>query len=600
MTLSNSAVFTPRTQYCGEVTQDQIGKTLSINGWVSVNRDLGGLIFIEVRDRTGLVQIVADPQKNPDVHAIMSTLRSEDVVSVTGPVSQRPQDTINPNLATGQVEVYPTAVQVISRAKTPPFLPDNASEVDEALRMKYRYVDLRSERMQKNIRLRHEIAAAARNYLNSQRFLEIETPVLIKTTPEGARDYLVPSRVHAGKFFALPQSPQLFKQLLMVGGMDRYYQIARCFRDEDLRADRQPEFTQVDIEMSFAQQPQVMAMAEGVVQAMFEAAGVSVPLPLKQMPYSEAMGRYGSDKPDLRFGVELIDFTDIMAASEFKAFQSVATSGGTVKGICVPNTGHFSRKELDDTRLMAEKWGAKGLAYIVYSPEGLKSPITKFFKEPELEAITQRAGATEGCTLFFVADAPKVVDTLLGRLRQYFGESLNLIDTTKHELFWIVDFPLFEETDDGGISPNHHPFTSPHPDDIARLESDPKSVRAVAYDMVYNGNEIGGGSVRIHSRDLQQTIFKLLGFTDAEITEKFGFLTDAFEYGVPPHAGIAFGLDRVVALLCNEASIRDVIAFPKNNQAMCLMTNAPAEATTDQLDELHIRLKPQAQPQPAQ
>lgn len=588
-----SKTFTPRSHYCGEINDSSCESTLTINGWVAVSRDLGGLIFIEIRDRTGHIQIVADPQKNPAAHQVMSTLRNEDVVSITGPVTRRPDETINANLATGEIEIYPEVVQVISRAKTPPFLPENAHEVDEALRLKYRYLDLRSERMQKNLKLRHKITSAVRTYLDDNQFLEIETPILIKTTPEGARDYLVPSRVHAGKFFALPQSPQLFKQLLMVGGMDRYYQIARCFRDEDLRSDRQPEFTQIDIEMSFVQQDQVMSMAEGAIQAILKAADIDVTLPLRRMPYAEAMGKYGSDKPDLRFGLELIDFTELMAQSEFKAFQSVATSGGSVKGICVPNTGHFSRKELDDTRLMAEKWGAKGLAYIVYSPEGLKSPITKFFKPEELDAITQRAGANEGCTVFFVADTPNAVDTLLGRLRLYFGESLNLIDASKHELFWVVDFPLFEETDNGGISPNHHPFTSPHPEDIERLYSDPKSVRAVAYDMVYNGNEIGGGSVRIHSHDLQQRIFQLLGMSEDEISEKFGFLTSAFEYGVPPHAGIAFGLDRVAALLCGENSIRDVIAFPKNNQAMCLMTNAPAEATQEQLDDLHIRLKPQ-------
>lgn len=586
-----TADFVKRTAYCGEITPTQTGESLTVNGWVAVSRDLGGLIFVEVRDRTGLIQLVSDPQKNPEVHEILASLRSEDVITATGPVSLRPDETINPNLATGKVEIYPTQVQVLTRAKTPPFLPDNAEEVDENVRMKYRYIDLRSPFMQKNIAMRHQITTAARSYLNQNRFLEIETPILIKTTPEGARDYLVPSRVHPGKVFALPQSPQIFKQILMVGGMDRYYQIARCFRDEDLRADRQPEFTQIDVEMSFVKQDDIMSMAEGLAQAMFQAADVSVTLPLKRMTYQDAMNYYGSDKPDTRFDMKLIDFTDIMAQSEFKAFQSVATSGGIVKGLCVPNTGDFSRKDLDDIRVMTEKWGAKGLAYIVYDAEGLKSPITKFFKPKEIEAITQRANATTGCTLFFVADTPQITHTLLGRLRLYFGERMNLIDANKHELFWLVDFPLFDANDDGSLASVNHPFTAPNPEDLDQLDSNPLAVRALAYDMVYNGQEIGGGSIRIFDRTLQQKVFTLLGLSDEEMHEKFGFLIDAFEYGVPPHGGLAFGLDRVVTMLCGMTSIRDVIAFPKNNQATCLMTNAPGEASTKQLDELHIRVK---------
>ena len=586
-----TADFVKRTAYCGEVLPSKAGEALTVNGWVAVNRDLGGIIFVEVRDRTGLIQLVADPQKNPDVHEILASVRSEDVITATGPISLRPIETINSNLPTGEIEIYPTEVQILSRAKTPPFLPDNAPDVDENVRMKYRYIDLRSPMMQHNIAMRHQIVNAARTYLNSNRFLEIETPILIKTTPEGARDYLVPSRVHPGKVFALPQSPQIFKQILMVGGMDRYYQIARCFRDEDLRADRQPEFTQIDIEMSFIKQDDVMSMAEGLAQAMFKSAGIEVQLPLKQMTYQDAINLYGSDKPDTRFELKLIDFTDIMAQSEFKAFQSVATSGGIVKGLCVPNSGDLSRKDLDDIRLMAEKWGAKGLAYIVYDAEGLKSPITKFFKPEEIEALTTRANATVGCTLFFVADTPSVTHTLLGRLRLYFGERFNLIDPKKHELFWLVDFPLFDANEDGSLASVNHPFTSPNPEDLDKLESNPLAVRALAYDMVYNGQEIGGGSIRIFNRSLQQKVFSLLGLSNEEMQEKFGFLIDAFEYGVPPHGGLAFGLDRVVAMLCGMTSIRDVIAFPKNNQATCLMTNAPGEASTKQLDELHIRIK---------
>lgn len=583
--------FKPRTHYCGELNESHQGQTATINGWVAVNRDLGGLVFIEIRDRTGFIQLVADPKKNPEVHAQLASLRSEDVVTATGPVTLRPEETINVNLSTGKVEIYPAAVQILSKAKTPPFLPEDADQVDEAIRMKFRYIDLRSETRQKALVLRHHLVSAARNYLNSQRFLEIETPILIKTTPEGARDYLVPSRVHPGKFFALPQSPQLFKQLLMVGGMDRYYQIAKCFRDEDLRSDRQPEFTQVDLEMSFVHQKDVMALTEGLIAAMFKEAGHNIELPLKQMPYEEAMSQYGSDKPDTRFDMKLIDFTELMKQSEFKAFQSVAEQGGVVKGLCVPNTGHFSRKELDDTRLMAEKWGAKGLAYIVYAEDGLKSPITKFFKPEEIDALTQLAKAETGCTLFFVADKQRTAETLLGRLRMHFAEQLGLIDTSKHNLHWVVDFPLFEETDNGGIAPNHHPFTSPNPEDLGNLEANPTQVRALAYDLVYNGEEIGGGSIRIFDKNLQYEIFERLGLSDEEIQQKFGFLIEAFEYGVPPHGGLALGLDRIAALLSGAPSIRDVIAFPKNNQAQCLMTDAPTEATSKQLDELHIRLK---------
>lgn len=593
--------FTQRTRYCGEVSPADVDQILTINGWVSVNRNLGGIVFVEVRDRTGVIQLVADPQKNPEAHALLSSLRSEDVVSATGRVSNRPPDTVNPNLSTGSVEIYPDRLEIISRAKNPPFLPEDAEEVDESIRLKYRYLDLRSPRMQQNLELRHRIVTGVRSYLNQHRFLEIETPILIKTTPEGARDYLVPSRVHPGKFFALPQSPQIFKQLLMVGGMDRYYQIARCFRDEDLRADRQPEFTQVDIEMSFIKQEDIITLVEGLVQQMLTIARTDVTTPFPRMTFQEAMGRYGSDKPDTRFDLELVDFTDIMEESEFQSFRNVAQSpDGVVKGICLSNTEDFSRKDYDDIKAMVEKWGAKGLAYIVYSEEGLKSPIVKFFKPEELQRIQERAGAKTGDTLFFVADRRLKAETLLGRLRLYFGKTRNLVDYSKHNLLWVVDFPMFEQGEDGLHSPYHHPFTSPHPDDIALLETAPSKARALAYDIVYNGEEIGGGSIRIHNREVQHQIFRILGLEEEEIRQKFGFLLDAFEYGVPPHGGIALGLDRVVAMLSKTPSIRDAIAFPKSNQAVCLMTDAPAPAAKEQLDELHIRIvEPQKPASPA-
>ncbi|MCA9807352.1 MAG: aspartate--tRNA ligase [Cyanobacteria bacterium HKST-UBA06] len=587
--LAQQLAFEPRTQFCGEIAEHHLGQPITVNGWVSARRDLGGIIFIEVRDRSGLIQLVADPQKNAEVHDVLAALRSEDVISATGPVSKRPDDTINPKLATGSIEIYPTRVSVVSQAKTPPFLPENAHEVDESIRLKYRYLDLRSPQMQHNIQLRHKITNAARTYLDTQDFLEIETPILIKTTPEGARDYLVPSRVHPEHFFALPQSPQIYKQILMLSGMERYYQIARCFRDEDLRADRQPEFTQLDVEMAFVRQDDVIALTEGLLTTMFAQAGIEVATPFRRMCYAEAMGRYGSDKPDTRFGLELIDFSEVMKDCGFKAFASVVQGGGVVKGLCLGGTENYSRKEYDDLIALAQKWGAKGLAYIVYTDEGLKSPITKFFNDDELAAIQQTASAKPGDTVFFVADAANTANKLLGRLRLHLAHKHKLIDTSQHHLLWVVNFPMFERGDNGALSPMHHPFTSPNIEQLDKLHAVPDEVTAQAYDIVYNGEEIGGGSIRIHNRELQQQIFELLGLSADDIQRKFGFLLDAFQYGVPPHGGLALGLDRIVAMLCNCPSIRDVIAFPKTNQAMCLMTQAPGKVDLEQLLELHVR-----------
>jgi aspartyl-tRNA synthetase len=591
---SESVSFDPaqrRSHWCGQLTPDQVGQTVTLNGWVAVNRDLGGLVFVEVRDRTGLVQMVSDPQKNPQVHELMQSLRSEDVVSFTGPVSLRPADTVNASLTTGTLEVYPHSLVVLNRSKTPPFPMDTQPhEVDEALRLRYRYLDLRRPEMFRRMELRHRLAQRTRNYLNENGFLEVETPVLIRTTPEGARDYLVPSRVHPGKTFALPQSPQLFKQLLMMGGMERYYQIARCFRDEDLRADRQPEFTQIDMELSFVTQEDVMTMMEGLIVNVFDEANVAVKAPFRRMTWRHAMETYGSDKPDLRFGLELVNLTPVFLNTGFAVFKEAAEKG-IVLAIRVPGAAKYSRKELDDLQSSARKFGAKGLAYILYTPEGPKSPILKYFTPDEIEAVTAKLGAGPGDGVFFMADTSfvKACD-VLGRFRLHFAKRHELIDTQAHELTWVVDFPMFDvDEETGALSPCHHPFTAPHPEDIGKLDTDPASVRSLGYDLAYNGSEIGGGSIRIHHPDLQAKLFSILGFSEERIDSQFGFLVEALRFGAPPHGGLAFGLDRIVALLAGVESIREVIAFPKNNQAICLMTQAPVEPGDEQLKELHFK-----------
>lgn len=588
-----SELTTMKTHWAASLSEDDISKEIQLSGWVSIVRDLGGIKFVELRDRSGVFQVVSDPNINPEVHSVFQKLRSEDVITVKGVVSKRPEDTYNESLKTGTIEMYPVSVEVLSKADVLPFQLDDET-VSEDLRLKYRYLDIRRGKILNNLSLRHKITKTIRDYLDSIDFMEVETPILIKTTPEGARDYLVPSRVHPNKFYALPQSPQIFKQLLMVGGVERYFQIARCFRDEDLRADRQPEFTQVDIEMSFVKQDDVLSMMEGLIKNIFKTAGVEVQTPIKRIKYKEAMDRFGSDKPDTRFGLELFDVSDIMEKSSFVAFSDVIKNGGTARAIKIPGIAGYSRKDMDDIRNMAISFGAKGLAWVTYCEDGsVKSPILKYLTDAEMAEIQKRAEAQKGDIVFFVADKASVVFNVLGRFRLYFGKKLNMIDESKHDLLWVTDFPMFEYSEEEGrYMAMHHPFTSPNPEDVDKLESDKGNCRALAYDIIYNGNEIGGGSVRIHTPEMQEKVFHALGLKEEEIQAKFGFMINAFRYGTPPHAGIALGLDRVVALLTNSESIRDVIAFPKNSQAKCLMTDAPAEADESQLQELRLKLVP--------
>lgn len=580
-----------RTTSCGTLSLADVGKEVILNGWVQRRRDLGGVLFIDLRDRTGIVQIVFNPDFSGEALEIADRVRNEYVLAVKGTVVERDPETFNDNLFTGKIEVRVTEIEVMNAAKTPPFAIEDGIEVDESIRLKYRYLDLRRPEMLKTLQLRSKAAKIFRDFLDQNEFTEIETPILTKSTPEGARDYLVPSRVHEGEFFALPQSPQIFKQLLMVGGIERYYQIARCFRDEDLRADRQPEFTQVDIETSFLSQDQLLAMMEQLMAKLLrETVGVELQLPFQRITYKDAMNKYGSDKPDLRFGLEIEDITDIVASSDVKVFATVASKGGVVKALNAKGCASWSRKELDDLQPFAARYGGKGLAWIQVKDGEWRGPIVKFLKEEEIAALTERLNVEDGDLLTFSADKPKVVADVLGNLRLKLGKELNLINESEFKFAWVVDFPLlgYDEEAKRYVA-EHHPFTRPNEDDLAYFDTDPGQIRAQAYDLVLNGYEVGGGSMRIYKRDVQEKMFKALGFTMEEAYEKFGFLLDAFDYGTPPHGGIAFGFDRLIMLLAGRTNLRETIAFPKTASATDLMSDAPSEVELSQLEQLHIR-----------
>ncbi|MGM9923726.1 MAG: aspartate--tRNA ligase [Bacillus sp. (in: firmicutes)] len=582
-----------RSYFCGEVSESAIGEKVTLKGWVQKRRDLGGLIFIDLRDRTGLVQVVFNPDLSQEALAKAEKIRNEYVLSVVGTVVARAEGTINTSLKTGKIEVTAEEVTILNEAKTPPFVIEDKGDVSEDLRLKYRYLDLRRPKMYETFKMRHDVTKTVRNYLDAEGFLDIETPMLTKSTPEGARDYLVPSRVHDGEFYALPQSPQLFKQLLMVAGFERYYQIARCFRDEDLRADRQPEFTQIDIETSFMSQEDIMDMAERMMQkVMKDVKGIDLTLPLPRMTYNEAMSRFGSDKPDTRFGLELVDVSEIVKDSNFKVFTSAVATGGQVKAINVKGAAEkYSRKDIDALGAFAAVYGAKGLAWLKVDAEGLKGPIAKFFEGEDGQALISALEAEDGDLLLFVADNKTVVADTLGALRVKLGKDLGLIDESVFNFLWVTDWPLLEyDAESGRYFAAHHPFTMPFREDLDKLDSEPQHVRAQAYDLVLNGYELGGGSLRIFERDVQEKMFKVLGFSAEEAQEQFGFLLDAFEYGTPPHGGIALGLDRLVMLLAGRSNLRDTIAFPKTASASCLLTNAPSPVSVDQLIELRLAL----------
>ncbi|HHC5360740.1 TPA: aspartate--tRNA ligase [Staphylococcus aureus] len=584
-----------RTTYCGLVTEAFLGQEITLKGWVNNRRDLGGLIFVDLRDREGIVQVVFNPAFSEEALKIAETVRSEYVVEVQGTVTKRDPETVNPKIKTGQVEVQVTNIKVINKSETPPFsINEENVNVDENIRLKYRYLDLRRQELAQTFKMRHQITRSIRQYLDDEGFFDIETPVLTKSTPEGARDYLVPSRVHDGEFYALPQSPQLFKQLLMISGFDKYYQIVKCFRDEDLRADRQPEFTQVDIEMSFVDQEDVMQMGEEMLKKVVkEVKGVEINGAFPRMTYKEAMRRYGSDKPDTRFEMELIDVSQLGRDMDFKVFKDTVENDGEIKAIVAKGAAEqYTRKDMDALTEFANIYGAKGLAWVKVVEDGLTGPIGRFFETENVETLLTLTGAEAGDLVMFVADKPNVVAQSLGALRVKLAKELGLIDETKLNFLWVTDWPLLEYDEDAKrYVAAHHPFTSPKEADIAKLGTAPEEAEANAYDIVLNGYELGGGSIRIHDGELQEKMFEVLGFTKEQAQEQFGFLLDAFKYGAPPHGGIALGLDRLVMLLTNRTNLRDTIAFPKTASATCLLTNAPGEVSDKQLEELSLRIR---------
>ncbi|MEK1522144.1 aspartate--tRNA ligase [Staphylococcus aureus] len=584
-----------RTTYCGLVTEAFLGQEITLKGWVNNRRDLGGLIFVDLRDREGIVQVVFNPAFSEEALKIAETVRSEYVVEVQGTVTKRDPETVNPKIKTGQVEVQVTNIKVINKSETPPFsINEENVNVDENIRLKYRYLDLRRQELAQTFKMRHQITRSIRRYLDDEGFFDIETPVLTKSTPEGARDYLVPSRVHDGEFYALPQSPQLFKQLLMISGFDKYYQIVKCFRDEDLRADRQPEFTQVDIEMSFVDQEDVMQMGEEMLKKVVkEVKGVEINGAFPRMTYKEAMRRYGSDKPDTRFEMELIDVSQLGRDMDFKVFKDTVENDGEIKAIVAKGAAEqYTRKDMDALTEFVNIYGAKGLAWVKVVEDGLTGPIGRFFEAENVETLLTLTGAEAGDLVMFVADKPNVVAQSLGALRVKLAKELGLIDETKLNFLWVTDWPLLEYDEDAKrYVAAHHPFTSPKEADIAKLGTAPEEAEANAYDIVLNGYELGGGSIRIHDVELQEKMFEVLGFTKEQAQEQFGFLLDAFKYGAPPHGGIALGLDRLVMLLTNRTNLRDTIAFPKTASATCLLTNAPGEVSDKQLEELSLRIR---------
>ncbi|MCR4438516.1 MAG: aspartate--tRNA ligase [bacterium] len=581
-----------RTHPCGELRASHQGQEVTVMGWVRHRRDHGGIYFVDLVDRYGLVQINFDAWARPELCEQARELKAESVVAVTGTVRMRPEGMRNPNLATGDIEVVATELEVLNKAKTPPFEIKDPVDASEELRLTYRYLDLRRPELQRNLLLRHRVYQVVRRYLDAHGFVEIETPCLIKSTPEGARDYLVPSRIHKGRFYALPQSPQTYKQLLMVAGFDRYFQIVRCFRDEDLRADRQPEFTQIDMELSFVDADDVRAVCEGLMAEVLEQVlGYHLATPLPALPYAEAMAKYGTDKPDLRFALPITDISSLVAASQFRVFAETVNSGGMVAGLCVPQAEAFTRKRVDDLTAAAKELGAKGLVALKVTPDGWEGGAAKFFSAEEIAAVNAAMHAAAGHMLFLVADRREVCLPVLGALRLRLGRELRLIDEGKISLLWVTDFPLLEYSqEEGRFVAMHHPFTSPRREDIALLQTAPERVRAQAYDLVFNGTEVAGGSIRIHDAELQREVFRVLGISPEEAERKFGFLLEALQYGAPPHGGIAFGFDRLVMLLAGKETIRDVIAFPKTTSALSLMDGAPTEISPEQLRELGLRL----------